>query len=286
MEFHELRLGDKPLVEKYLSQDQSIGSENSFTNMFMWRVDYHVRIAEEAGLLFVTLAHPSFGTVYRIPVGENPKRGIEMLREEVGEDLVICPIGEYEKRCMEECYPDLSMTHLRSMDDYVYRIEDLISLKGKKYHGKRNHLNYFLNTYAWEYHPITPEKIEECHRAVNQWVKERNESPEEELRAMDDLFLHYEALGLTGAYITVDGEMKGVTVGEEHHGVALIHVEKCDTDIRGIYVAINQMFLAHEFSHLEYVNREEDMGEEGLRHAKMSYHPAFLVERYMGRWQK
>ena len=286
MEFRALTLSDKPIVEKYYASDRSIGAETNFTNMFMWRVDYGIKIAEQEGMLFVSLSHPSFGTVYRVPVGDDPKRGIDILKKEVGEGIAIAPIHEYQKRCMEEYYPDLSITHMRDMDDYVYRIKDLIELTGKKYHGKRNHLNYFLNTYAWEYHPMTEEMIEPCHMKVNEWVKERNPSPEEELRAMDDIFLHYEKLGLVGAYITVDGEIKGVTVGEEHCSMALIHVEKCDTDIRGIYVAVNQMFLSHEFSHLEYVNREEDMGEEGLRHAKMSYHPAFMVEKYKGRWQK
>ena len=284
MEFRQIRLEDKPIIEKYLSAENSIGSDSNFTNMFIWRVDYQISYAVEDGMLFVRLSHPSFGTVYHLPVGGDVCRGVERLKKEVGADLVICPLNEFQRRKAEEFCPDMTITHVRSMDDYVYRISDLIDLKGKKYHGKRNHLNYFLNTYAWEYHPITKDKIEDCHRAVNFWVKDRNDSPEEELRAMDDLFLHYEALGVKGAYITVDGEIKGVTVGEEHHGVALIHVEKCDMDIRGIYVAINQMFLSHEFSHLEYVNREEDMGSEGLRHAKMSYHPAFLIERFRGAW--
>ena len=286
MEFRTLRLSDKELVEGYLSREPYIGSETSFTNMFMWREDYHIKIAVREEMLLVALSRPAFGTVYRIPSGADPRKGIDILRDEVGKDLVLCPVHEHEIAWLAEYDPALHIQHLRSLDDYVYRIRDLIDLKGKKYHGKRNHLNYFLQTYAWEYHRITPEMIEPCHAAVNGWVRERNARPGEELRAMDDLFLHYEALGLTGAYITVDGEIKGVTVGEEHQKTALIHVEKCDTDIRGIYVAINQLFLEREFSHLEYVNREEDMGEEGLRRAKQSYHPALMVEKYMGRWEK
>lgn len=283
MEFQPITIQDKKLFDEYYQIYHSINSEENFTSMFIWQTYFGVQYALEDGFLILSLEHENFGRAFHFPIGHgDATKVLQALQAEYGKGkpLQICPMTSSTQALLEESTGDFTMEHRRDMDDYVYRTKDLIELKGKKYHAKRNHLNYFQSTYDYTYHTITQESIPRCYQAVCKWIRERNDDPEEELDAMEKLFENYEALGVVGAYLEADGRIIGVTVGEEHHGAALIHVEKCDTDYRGVYVAINQMFLEHEFSHLEYVNREEDMGSEGIRKAKLSYHPAFLIEKH------
>ena len=168
----------------------------------------------------------------------------------------------------------------RAMSDYVYNTADLISLSGKKYHGKRNHLNKFLSLYNWTYKNIDKTNLKKCAEFVARITSERNPDPAHEINAMNLLFDNFFELGVTGGCIEIDGRIAAVSVGEKMGDTALIQVEKADTAFDGAYAAINQIFLKNEFSDCRFVNREEDMGVAGLRKAKMSYHPAFLYTKY------
>ena len=173
----------------------------------------------------------------------------------------------------------------RDWADYVYESEKLISLSGKKLHGKRNHINNFIKAYPdYQYERINGENREECIELAQNWRKENgcDSDPEKNeefcvtLRALKEL----EDLNLTGGLIRADGRVVAFSIGEKLcNDTFVVHIEKAYADIQGAYPIINQQFVLHEAADYRYINREEDTGAEGLRKAKLSYYPVFLQEK-------
>ena len=189
-------------------------------------------------------------------------------------------------------YPaaQFNITAERNRFDYVYLAQDLINLSGRKFHGKKNHLNAFCREYPdAKYLPITEEIIPLCRAELDLWYKE-HEHEHANLdnpfiyygqAAIHEIFDHFNDFNLKGGAILLDGRVVAFTFGERlNTDTAVIHVEKADPTIRGSYVAINQNFVAHEWADMTYINREEDLGIDGLRRAKESYQPVKLIEKF------
>ena len=187
---------------------------------------------------------------------------------------------------LEKLYPDtFEITYDRDSADYVYEREKLANLSGKKYHGKKNHVNKFKKTYPdWTYESITDENVEDCFQMALGWrnandVDEDDEKNAEMTVAMNSLRL-FKELGLRGGLLRVNGEVVAFSIGEPvSDDTMVVHIEKARADIEGAYAMINQQFVLHETEGFTYINREDDVGEEGLRKAKLSYHPVFMVEK-------
>ena len=170
--------------------------------------------------------------------------------------------------------------------DYLYRVEDLIELKGNRYHKKKNLLNQFVKKYDYTYMPFGPELIEQAKGMQEDWCTWRDCESSEVLsaenkaiaRILDD-WQHFK--GIRGGAILVNDQMVAYTVAERLTADSIvIHFEKGDTQYKGVYQAINQMFLAHSAPQFNLVNREQDLNDEGLRKAKLSYHPVEFVSKY------
>lgn len=172
----------------------------------------------------------------------------------------------------------------RDSADYIYECEKLIGLKGKKFHGKKNHVNKFTKTYDWVYEKITEENIDDCLAMLYKW-KEKNCEPgniekHAEACVSENALRKREFLGLKGGLLRANGEVVAFALGEQiNEDTLVVHIEKAFSEVPGAYAVINQQFLIHESGGLKYVNREDDVGEPGLRKAKLSYHPEFLVEK-------
>lgn len=169
--------------------------------------------------------------------------------------------------------------------DYLYSRELLATLKGKKLHGKRNHINRFLENYPdYEYERIDDANYKDCLKIAYDWAKgtsdENAEDKDYEHCALRYALENRDALGLTGALIRIDNRAVAFTLGEPlTDDTFVIHFEKAYADVQGAYAMINREFVRRELGAYEYVNREEDMGIPGLRHAKTSYQPIRLVEK-------
>ena len=169
--------------------------------------------------------------------------------------------------------------------DYVYNVSDLVELKGNKFHKKKNLLNQFLRTYDYEYKPLTPDCVEETLEMQRQWFSWRD--PEEsgallaENQAIVRVLQHWDRIpGLMGGAVRVDGEMVAYTVAEAlTPEMLVIHFEKGRPGFKGVYQAVSQMFLADAGAGYALVDREQDLGDEGLRKAKMSYNPCKFLEK-------
>ncbi len=281
----EITIDEKELFNSYFEKDKGISQEVCFSNLYMWKSGYNMRYDIVDGFLVIFAGYEPIGEYIHFPVGDGDKHQVLLKLDE----FMIKNYGGYSVRKLlkedaaklEELMPGMfKMEENREFFDYVYNIEELIALKGKKYHSKKNHVNTFKNTYDYIYHSISEENIKRCEDCACKWILARNHDPDmEEYIATKTIFEKFFELGLKGAFLTVDDEIVALTVGENNFGTVIIHVEKADPAFKGAYAAINQMFLEKEFASLQFVNREEDLGIEGLRKAKLSYKPAILLEK-------
>lgn len=219
--------------------------------------------------------------------GEELKKTIYTIKEyfdSEGWKLIFSRVTKQQMGILDELGIEYNATEDRDNADYVYTVKSLSTLAGKKLDGKRNHINKFKKLYSYEYEKISPLNIKDCKNIVEKWYSQRgqdNESLTHERTANYQLLDNYGLLGLKGALIRVNGEAEAFTVGEQlNKNTAVIHVEKANPGIHGIYTVINQQFINNEWLHMEYVNREQDLGIPGLRKAKLSYNPDHLIEKY------
>lgn len=201
-----------------------------------------------------------------------------------GEHITYRPLTSGMVAHVRSVFPDADVSVNRELFDYIYDADSLISLTGKKLHQKRTHYNNFITRYNWSYTAITPDNLELLNRAYEElWRYEADEGQDfiDEHDAIAQLIGNFEALGLRAGVITVDGSIAAYSIGERFTCChALIHTEKADKNYEGAFAAINREFAAREFSDCRFINREEDMGIEGLRRAKLSYQPEMLNEIY------
>lgn len=170
--------------------------------------------------------------------------------------------------------------------DYVYLTENLITLKGRKLHSKKNHWNYFMKNIPHEYVPLTKDLID----GSMDLVKELKEGPYTDLQlslldseeeAIYEALSNMDKLKFKGGAIIINDKVEAFTFGEPlNSDTMVVHIEKANSNFRGLYQGINQQFCQRECGDFKYVNREEDMGFEYLRKAKKSYRPVKMIEKY------
>ncbi|MFY9377952.1 MAG: phosphatidylglycerol lysyltransferase domain-containing protein, partial [Peptococcia bacterium] len=174
--------------------------------------------------------------------------------------------------------------------DYIYTLEKLVSLSGKKLQSKRNHINRFIaNNADWSFEEISQDNLSECWEMNQEWCRQNgckdDELLNEEYCAVRRCFNNYEALELEGGLLRLAGKVIAFTMGERlNSDTYVVHIEKAFGEIQGAYQLINREFaklIQERHPDIVYVNREEDMGYEGLRRAKMSYRPVRMEEKYV-----
>lgn len=225
------------------------------------------------------------------PIGDGDKKvTFDMLREyfsQQGLPFSLYLVSEEQAKQIEDWYPGkYKVSYNRDYADYLYETETLAKLAGKKLHGKRNHINRFLENYPnYQYEVISEKNREECVALSNNWLQDAsNEDMEEKIyenNIIEYALYHMDLLNLKGALIRVDGKAIAFTIGEElTKDTFVVHFEKAYADIQGAYTMINREFVQRELlGTYTYVNREEDLGIPGLRHAKTSYQPVRLIEK-------
>ncbi len=284
MQFKGIELKDREIYTKYIEKYNITLEYLSFTTLYTWRNfgKYEYKIFEDE--LIVKAGYRE--DTYLIP--QNDKESLKRVIDHLSTlgKVNLKGVTKKQAELIEEIYKDrFAITHKRGEDNYVYLTEKMISLSGKKLHSKRNFLNRFKENYSYTYERITTESAKECALMARKWCEkkecESKGSMKNELAACETALSNMNELGLIGGAIRINGEIVAFSLGERlNENTVLIHFEKADTDYTGIYQAINNEFLKNEWEHTLYVNREEDMGIEGLRKAKLSYCPEFLVESY------
>lgn len=264
---------------------QLLTSDFSFANVYGWAEHYGLEWAFHKGLCFIRQTKPE--TVCWAPIGQWDKYNWEKCCV-MHEKHSFTRVPEALTRLWSITFGNkILIEENREHWDYVYSVKELIELKGKKFHKKKNLLNQFKKNYPYQYEPMSPECVEEVLEMQDEWYKWYEENnPSEALKAENRAItrvLHNidQINGLMGATLRVEGKVIAYTVAEPlSEDSIVIHFEKGDIRYKGVYQAINQMFLEKEAAKYTNVNREQDLGDEGLRKAKLSYNPSFFLKKF------
>lgn len=287
LEFKMPKLEDKEQLDPFYAYVDERSCELTFANMVLWAPHYGVEYTIINDMLVLRTKEKY---TYSYPLGNGDmKATLETLIEEErqnGRNLKLHGITPSRFERLEEMFPgQFTIEYDRDVADYIYLSEKLATLAGKKLHGKRNHINRFKeNNPDWTYEPITKDNIKDCVEMAQKWRIENNcdEDPDKyaELCVTLNYLNHFEELGVVGGALRANGEIIAFTIGEAvTKDTLVVHIEKAFADIQGAYPMINQQFVQHCGTDFMYINREEDTGSEGLRKAKLSYRPEFLVEK-------
>jgi len=286
LQFEPIELEKKEDYTRRLAQCPQVASDYSFLNLWAWAQDYGLQWAWEDDLVWIRQTDPQ--VVYWAPIGAWEKMGWHARFNLDGPEITrFCRVPQQLADCWHAELGELAkVSEDRGNWDYIYACEDLIELKGNRYHKKRNLLNQFRKKYDSTYVPLKSELVELAIGMQTDWCTWRDcESSDilsAENRAIYKILEKWDDLDDTiGGAIMVDDGMVAYTVAEHLTAdTVLIHFEKGDTEFKGVYQAMNQMFLENSAGDFAFVNREQDLNDEGLRKAKLSYLPADFLKKY------
>ncbi|ADO82534.1 DUF2156 domain-containing protein [Ilyobacter polytropus] len=283
MEWKNIELDDRERLNEFLLGRFQTG-DLTFTNLFIWRIGKNLKYKINDDILYIKGTEDK-SEFYYIPL---PKHGdFRKIKKQISELLkvntVIRAVPEGVRILLEDYF---SFQEERDRFDYLYKVEKLIELKGRKFHNKKNQVNRFEKIYDFSYEKIDSTNIKEVMDFEDKWCQDREcsiyKGLDKESLGIREIFENYESLYLKGGLLRVQGDIVAFSIGEEiTPNTGLIHIEKGDIKYQGVYQEMNKIFLKKEFSHLEYVNREEDLGIDGIKKAKESYNPAMLLKKYI-----
>ena len=275
--------------EDYLeifSRCPQIASDYSFLNLWAWAEEYGLTWAWDGDLVWIRQNLPE--EFFWAPVGLwDAIDWQSRLRLRASARSIFTRVPEKLTNLWRKTFSqEIHIEEERGNWDYIYRVSDLVELKGNRYHKKKNLLNQFDRKYDFSYQPFGAEMVEQAMAMQTDWCTWRDcESSDilsSENRAIFRILKEWKQLaGLFGGALVVDGSMVAYTVAEAlTRDMLLIHFEKADTQYKGIYQAINQKFLANSAADYTFVNREQDLDDEGLRKSKLSYHPEDYLKKF------
>ncbi len=283
--FHPITEADRQWLEPLLRASGHDGCEYAFNTLYMWRTLYNTRVALADGMGFIS-AESNGAVSFLPPLGGDCETGIAYLREYTRERGIPFRLHGVDERSREKLAPYIATATEQEGDgDYLYRTTDLANLPGRAYHSKKSHIAAFSRQFKWEYEPLTAGNAAEAVALTKAWCKERgacrDESIAAERCAVRELLGDLGRFGIVGGLLRVDGQAVAYTFGSPvNERVFDVQVEKALSAYPGAYAVINREFAAR-MTDYEYLNRENDMGIEGLRRAKRSYHPSVFLKKFV-----
>lgn len=293
--FKKVDAHDIDKLTPYFNLRSNRTCDSVFLDSFLWRNYYDVRYAVVEGKAVLWLMNMD---------GE-PHSAMPMCREEdlpVYFNIMVDYFNRVLKRPFKIYLADAEAVEYLNLDperfevteqvdlkDYLYDAEALKTLSGKKLHNKKNHLNSFLKSYEghYEYRALCCADRYDVWNFLTKWRDTKGEEVEEhldyEVEGIHEILKNCSALCVRMGGVYIDGQLEAFSIGSYNsvEKMAVIHIEKANPEIRGLYQFINQQFLIHEFPEAKIVNREDDLGLEGLRRAKMSYNPIDFARKYL-----
>lgn len=281
IDFKPIELLDKEIFDKYYSINKDISSEYNFTTLFAWQEMFGNYYAIVNDCLCIKNAD---GYCYPIGNAKDTNDAIcELVNEHKHNDKfklisvtkrMLNEFEELHKQCLYK------VNERRELFDYMYDRDKLATLVGKKFSKKRNHLNYFKNTYTYDFVDLDESNMQDTIKFIKTTIDERSLDPEKELFATLKVMKYSDKLGLVSKVLIVDNKIIGLIMAQNHNDTVLIQIAKADIEYRGASVALFSFLLQDYFTDLQYANFMEDLGIEGLRKMKLSYNPVFLIEKY------
>ena len=289
----ELSIEDRPWIQEITGYENSRSADFCFSNMFIWDAEYRQHIARMGDRLIVRLLiHDDPYYAYPVGRGELEPVVLALLDDAKmhGTKLKISGVNPEHIALLEKAFPGkFAFEPYEYMFDYVYSVEQLAALPGKKYHAKRNHIARFIDNHpSWRFERVTSENLNDCVEISETWMTVHDTSTGER-DSLSRSFKYFSELGIEGGILYSDALPVAFTLGEVlSSDTYVVHVEKALPDIQGAYPMITRefsRFIIAEHPQIIYVNREDDMGIDSLRKSKASFYPEFMVEKYTATWK-
>ena len=288
LNFRLIEKSDINKFKSYYDYSEAFGCDVNLLNAYLWRNEYNIRFAlSEETLIKAYFKEDDTVWGYCMPTGKNIKGALQEIINDAcerGKKPYIVMLTNEQRAMLEEFYPS-QFTYERSPEnqDYIYLTKDLVMLAGKRYHGKRNHIARFYKTYDdFRFETIDSSNKADALSVAVEWCRENSINPDknEEIAAISEALEMYEEYNLQGAVLYVEDKPVAMTLGSEiSDRVFDINFEKALRTYEGVYAVINNEF-AKTLTKYEFINREEDMGIEGLRKSKLSYNPVIILDRF------
>ena len=293
LDFKPVTLDDIEKIKGYFGYSANRICDNTVGGMFMWRENFSMEYAlfNDTLITKIEVRHYDSKTAFSLPLGKDRQGALTEVEEYCrysGLPLVYCLVTKDELPVLSSVYDNTELHWNPDWSDYLYRASDLVTLTGRKYHGQRNHINFFNRTYgSYSFEEIQSGNLSELKEFYgNIYLKTTKDSEffVEEQNNTREVLDKYDAYGLIGGLIRVNGSIAAFSIGEILHDTLFVHIEKTDSGYRGVQQVINNEFAGHFAGEgIEFINRCEDDGDEGLRMAKQSYHPCGLIDKYIVR---
>lgn len=291
LEFTKLTLDDIEKIRPYFLYSSNRACDDTVGGTFIWRDYFSAEYAlfSNTYISKVNIRYQNGITAFTFPLGEDVIGSIEEIEcycSAVSIPVAFCKVTQAELPLLKTVFSNTRLMQESNWGDYLYRADDLISLSGKKFHGQKNHLNYFRRTYAnYSFEDITKSNIGEVidfYKSLDVSTQGASDIFVEDHIKTLEVLDNYDVYGMPGGLIRVDGNVAAFAIGEVRGDTLYVHVEKADMRYRGLYQAINNEYARRYVSDgVEYINREDDAGDPGLRIAKRSYHPVELIDKYI-----
>jgi hypothetical protein len=288
--FKQITLSDKKAIDAAFAGNEYRACDFCFANLYAWNAKFKTVFAIEHRTIFLRFQDSDGQTYYMMPIGRMPlSEAFNLIMEDARENKIPFQMKGISSNMWEKIQAEIpgKFRYLpdRNNDEYIYLSERLIKLSGKKLQSKRNHINRFKTENPdWQYFPLTSrEELDECAYMLDEWeevnISKVDFSQRYDYIATKIMLENFEYLQLKGGAVRVNGKIVAFTIGEPLTADSfVIHVEKAFGEMNGAYTIINQQFIEHEAAEYTYINREEDMGFQNLRKAKLSYYPDILLE--------
>lgn len=288
LEFQPLRLEDLPRLRPFFAYSGSRLCDTVPGTIFIWRDMYKTEFAVSGTSLYFKVDYPGLGPTFPIPLGGGrleQYRHIAQFCRSQSLPLRFAPVPRDELERLLQFFPGSQSQAERDAFDYLYRSEDLKYFRGKKLSGQRNHVNRFLKTYGtWTFRPIVPEDLPMVLDFLDRYTQSRDKdtpSYREDLAKTREVLNHQDLYQMNSGLLLVEGRMVGFSLGEVLGDTLFVHIEKADREVPGAYqMLVSQFAQTYATDAVPFINREDDVGDLGLRKSKLSYHPVALLEKY------
>ena len=288
MDFSKLELCHIDTLRPFFAENESRICDCTIGGTFMWRRFFNTHFAVADGVLFFRVDYFNKGQSFTPPMGscgvEAYERLIAHCREE-GVPVRLCAVSERDLMKIMDRWPRAIYETDPAWSDYVYRSTDLATLAGRRYSGQRNHINRFIRDNPdWSFERIGANNLPEVRSYFTESFENQpkasityNEGNLSTLEILDN----FEAYRAVGGALRAGGRIIGASIGEITGDTLYVHTERSDLSVPGSYPVLTRSFSAEFTSDsVIYINREEDDGDEGLRNAKQSYHPAMMLQKF------
>ncbi len=289
LNFRRAEFPDFESIKAIIHSFDELSCELSEINLLLWQEIYGFEFCIYDNMLFTKNCVDGVIT-FGIPFSKDIEKAVSILHQYCKENnlsLKFFGVQGERLRIFKEKFSDgFNYQPVRDSFEYIYNRQDLAELVGKKYHSKRNHISGFMRKYDWKYEKLSDENAKDVKIMLSEWYEDNSDKKNDNMSAEQKGLYNILDNGLynrfTGGVLRVNGQVVAFTLGCKINDTIFdVNIEKALSEFEGAYAMINNIFVLSELETFKYVNREEDMGIEGLRKAKLSYRPIILLEKYL-----